>query len=168
MRGVTNALLIHGSFLSPGIVSGKFPIPHACPPHHCLCFNLCRCQIQNQCPQVLGSTYSMQNYTSRHPVTFASFKFKTDRRDVFAKTEKCFSRQGSYWRNWMPSQCSLGALPCWLSSAEGALSLGLNLETHQLGRYNCILRDLGLGSLRVPPGRFAVENLWVLDSLLSL
>lgn len=121
MRRVIDVLLTHGSFLSSGIISHKFPTPYACHlPHRCLRFILCRCQIQNQCPQVLGTTHLMQNCISRHPVTFASFNFKTDRRNMFAQTESCFSRQGSCWRNQMPSQCGLGALPCWLSSAEGA------------------------------------------------
>lgn len=60
-------------------------------------------------------------------MTFASFKFKTDRKDIFASTENYFSRHmlESEAKSAWPEGLTLLAV-----SAEDTLSLGLNLEPH--------------------------------------
>lgn len=101
---------------NPQLQVPSFPCLSPCPlPHYHLNFILCRCQLHARYRiRCLEAHTQCGIVFSDDPITFPSFKFKTERKGVFASTENCFSRQGSCWSQ-KPSQHGLRALPCWQS-----------------------------------------------------
>lgn len=77
----------------------SFPCLSPCPlPHYHLNFILCRCQLHARYRIRCREAHTQCGILfSDDPITFPSFKFKTERKGVFASTENCFSRQGSCW-----------------------------------------------------------------------
>lgn len=77
----------------------SFPCLSPCPlPHYHLNFILYRCQLHARYRIRCREAHTQCGILfSDDPITFPSFKFKTERKGVFASTENCFSRQGSCW-----------------------------------------------------------------------